>query len=679
MLAQSQSVVVQGNKQDAYRRTEATSGTKLAAPLRDIPQSIQVIPRQLIEDQGTYRTKDIVHNVSGVQDGSPSHAYGDGFIFRGFSTSEFLRDGLPDRRRSMRDTANVEQIEVLKGPASVLYGRIEPGGTLNYVTKKPTFRSGQEVSLSADSFGLLRSTADLSTVSGGGELGLRINGALEHGGNFRDFSFSDRKFVSAVLGWLPTEDTQVSIEVEALDDRRSFDRWGLPMYRGAPAPIPISRLITEPTDVRDVSEQLIGYTVEHRLDGRWQLKHTLRYGKSKQESARAQLRTGSVTSEFVSNVDPVTGLIDRTYSEENSEREQLTAQLELGADLRLGGMRHQVLFGLDADRLTNSDNNFSAPTVTAGNRMDIFNPIYGQLVPAGYRQSSLADSLVRTTAFYVQDLIALAPQWKALVGARYDDARNSSDNLMTGTSAAADSTALSPRGGLVWQPSDEVSVYASYSESFVPVIGQDYFGTLFKPTTGKQVELGAKTEWLDGRITATAAVFRVKKGNISVADPDHDGFSIQTGEITSEGLEFDVAGSPIKGLNLVANFAIIDVRITKDTNAGLVGRRPSNSANKGAGMWISYELQDERWRGLGGGIGATFVGDRVNSNSSRDFHTLPAYTRWDASLWYRASKQWRLSMRLENLFDKRYFASGANLGAFPGAPFNVAVTAAYRF
>lgn len=672
-------VMGQRDTNGGYRKQEASGASKISAPLRDLPVSVQVVPRKVIDDQGAFRTEDIVQNASGVNIGAPSSRSGDNLIFRGFSTSEFLRDGMPDRRRSMRDTSNIEQIEVLKGPASVLYGRIEPGGTLNYITKRPLFVPRYEASLRVDSYGLVRPTVDLSTVSEGGTLGLRLNAALEHGGTYRDDSFSDRQFLAGAVGWRPSSRTQVSAEFELLEDHRSNgDDMGLPFYRGAPAPIPLSRLLSEPEHYRDTSDRLFGYTVDHQIDAEWKLRHALRHVTQTTQLIKDNLNSRSVSTEYISNVDPVTGRIGRNFAEQQTDRETLTAQFEVSGDIRLQAMRHQVLLGAETDRIASTDNNGSASAGVAANELDIFNPVYGQLSRQGLRQTTLSDSAIRAKALYLQDLVDLAPQWKLLLGARYDQARNRNANRLNGSLAGADSSALSPRAGIVWQPSPVLAVYGSYSEAFAPVVGQDFFGKLFKPTIGEQLELGVKSDWFDGKLSLSAAVFRITKTNISAADPEHNGFNIQTGEITSDGVEFDVVGSPLPRLGVIANLSLTDVRITQETRANLIGVRPSNTARANARLWVNYDFQGESWRNWSAGAGGTYVGDRVNSNSQRDFHTVPSYVRWDATLAYRA-RDWRFAFKLENLFDKRYYVSSNNLVLSPGNPRNLALTASYRF
>ncbi len=658
--------VIGSRAQSGYREAEATAGTKVSAPLKDLPLSIQVLPRHLIDDQSAFRPHDLLQNVSGVYRGNA--VFGDSFIFRGFSSNEFLRDGFPDRRGSIRDSANVEQVEVLKGPASVLYGRIEPGGTLNYVTKKPLFIARNAIDIKTDSFGMVRPTVDLSSVSDDNTLGLRLNAALENGPGFRDHSFSSRKFFTGALAWRLSKATQLSIETEAMDDRRLLDR-GVPRFGNGPAAIPVTRLISEPDDDRVVAERLFGYTVDHTINPSWQLKHALRTYTSSNQDHRTRFLQSAAQ---IAGSSSFNGVVNRDLLLRDGAEKQLTAQVELAGDVQLAGMRHQVLFGLDVDRLETTESSQQANTIVASNSINIYHPVYGNFKPVGMKQSALANSAISSNALYVQDLLELAPQWKALVGARYDAAKNTSSNQLTQKWSGAETQALSPRAGIVWQPTQELSLYASSSTSFVPVIGQDFAGKLFEPTLGKQVELGVKSEWFGGRLAASAAVFRVQKTNISVADPVNAGFSIQTGEITSDGLEFDVSGSPINGLNLIGNFALTDARITQEKNLALLGKRPPNTPSRGAGLWASYDMQGAGWKGWGAGLGAHYVGERAGDETAS--FLLPDYVRWDASVWYRAS-QWRVALKLENLADKVY----SSLGIYPGTPRNLTLSSTYRF
>lgn len=653
-------------------RSAEVAGTKLDAPIRDLPVSIQVIPREIIDAQDFYRPHDIIQNVSGVFRGNT--VFGDSFIFRGFATSDFLRNGIPDRRGSIRDTANVEQIEVLKGPASVLFGRIEPGGTLNYVLKRPLEEMSFGADLKVDTYGLTRGTLDISAVSNNGDIGFRVNLAGEHGGNFRDFSFSDRAFASGSFVWKISDRTKFTIDLETLYDKRLLDR-GVPSISGVagfdngPVPIPVSRLISEPTDYRQQDEKLAGYAFEHKFSSAWRMKQTLLYYTSSDDEVRTRFRTFVV---------PFTGLINRDALLVNRSTTQLSAQLEVIGDFTfLGNLRHQVVVGVDIDRAGDKNDNRQSTANLASNRINIYNPVYGLFQPIGLRQNSLTDASVDADAVYAQDLIEFGDHIKLLVGARYDRARSSNINLMTSARTAAKTSAISPRAGLVWQPNDVWSLYASYSESFVPVIGQDFSGRLFDPTLGKQYEAGIKADWFNGKLTASLAAFQIKKSNISVPDPVNAGFNIQGGVVTSEGVEFDISGNPMAGLLLVANFSLIDARYTSDTRGNVLGNRPANVPSKGGSFFAKYTIQHGSLEGWGISAGGRYVGRRAGDDTATFF--LPGYVTADASLSYE-TEDWKLSVKLENLFDKIYYISAhPTLGIYPGTPRSARFSASYRF
>lgn len=666
-------ILVSGDRAPSYQEGEASVGTKVSAPLRDLPQSVKVLPRQVLDDQDAVRPHDLVQNVSGVHRGNA--VFGDSFIFRGFATNEFLRDGYPDRRGSMRETANVEQVEALKGPASMLFGRLEPGGTLNYVLKRPLFAPLYALELTVDSHLLVRPTFDISEVTADKSLGVRINGAYEHGGNFREDSFSDRAFGSAAIAWRPRKATQVTVDLEYLYDRRLLDR-GVPRFGRFPAEIPIDTLISEPGDDRQLNEWVAGYTVEHQLSSAWRAKHALRVNSTTNEDHRTRFLQSAAQ---IAGNPTWDGNVNRDLLLRDGDEQELTTQLELIGDAALGPTNHRLLTGLELDLFYASDDTRAAREIIASNAVNIYNPVLGNFAPGAIERTNLSDSKVRSIAAYVQDLISLSAQWKLLVGARLDVTHNSSENRMTNAETEADANSLSPRAGVVWQPAQQLSLYTSYSQSFVPVIGQDFEGNLFDPTKGKQVEAGAKADLFDGRLSTTVSAFRIVKENITVPDPMNTGFNLQTGEITSDGIEVDVVASPIEGLNLLANLSLIDARTTEDTNAALIGLRPSNTPAAGAGIWASYRLPVwNRWvDGLGVGAGGHYVGRRNGDRAATFF--LPAYTRWDASVWYRRDS-WKVSVKAENLLDKRYYVSSHDtLGIYPGAPFELKLSLGYQY
>ncbi|MEY4544227.1 MAG: hypothetical protein RL685_422 [Pseudomonadota bacterium] len=676
-------VRVLGARHNAYRQSEASGGTKVPAALREIPQSIQVLDREMMEDLNVVRGTDVARNVSGVQ--REGVGTDDRLVFRGFTTSEFLRDGFPDRRRMFRDTASTERIEVLKGPASVLYGRIEPGGTLNYVTKKPEFYSGASASLTADTQGTLRPTADLSLASPGGTLGLRVNGAYEYGQSFRDYSFSDRKFGAAVAAWRPSEDTNVYVEAELLNDRRRLDP-GLPQFGRGPANVPVSRTTNEPNDQLHVKDQLYGYTVEQRLGAAWKLRNALRVGKlnSREHEARAARSTteidGVPRNVLQETGDPRwDGIVGRQASAGTREDIQIVGQLEAMGDVSLLGMPHKLLVGVDVERWTSARRSFRSDIVEE-NGINLYQPQYGSfVVPAELDEDNFSDNMILSQGLYVQDLIKLGSQWTLLLGGRFDHARSSIDDFRADTSQSVSHDQLSPRAGLVWQATDSLSLYSSYSRSFVPVIGQTFAGELFDPTLGRQLEGGVKTEWFDGRLGGSLSVFRIVKDNVSVPDPDNTGFSIQTGQTTSDGIELDLTGSPTRGLRVIGNLTLADVRITRDTTQANIGRPPRNVPEGSGGAAMSYDFPGEGWwAGFGARVGMHHVGRRYGeTNPTRAPLFLPAYTRFDAGLTYRAAGL-RASLNVENVLDETYYVAINNGLIFPGAPVRGWMTVSYE-
>ncbi|CAN7483257.1 TonB-dependent siderophore receptor [Phenylobacterium sp. LjRoot225] len=671
VFAEADAIVVNGARpvKDGAMKVGAA---KVDAPLRDIPQSIQVVSGEFIRDLVALRVEDVVQQVSGVARGNTS-LNGDSFIFRGFSTSDFLRNGYPDRRASLRDLAAIERIEVIKGPASALYGRSEPGGTLNYVTKEPLAAPFREVSLLVDSFGYVNPAVDLSTMTADGKLGARVVGAFQDGGNFRDHSFAKRNFGSAAISWRPGENTRILFNFEALDDNRSWDR-GLPSTAAGPAPVSITTLVSEPTDFRKVREQLVSYTLDHAFSPTWRVRQAVLFSRSDSNNVRTR---------FVNTtLDLATGLIDRDrLGPRTGFDEQVSAQLELAGEFTgPAGVRHKVLIGGDLDRYKSGDHTFQGNTLVASNRINIYAPVYGNFVARGFRESSNTVSTINADGVYIQDLIELSPKVKAMASLRYDRSESISDNLMRNTTSKATTDGYSPRVGLVWQPNDKVSLYGSFSQSFVPVVGQDFAGELFKPTIGKQYEVGVKTELFDNRLFLTMAAFQIRKRNMSVPDLDHEGFNIQTGEVTSEGVEVDARVRPAPGFDITGSLSLMDVRITRDTRAGAVGRRPANVPNTSAGLWASYALQNERLAGWSVAMGGAYVGRREVNDLGGAF-TLAPYVRVDASLRYEA-ETWRVAVKVNNLFDKRHFVNGSDGridGVYPGAPRNVALTTSIQF
>jgi iron complex outermembrane receptor protein len=276
---------------------------------------------------------------------------------------------------------------------------------------------------------------------------------------------------------------------------------------------------------------------------------------------------------------------------------------------------------------------------------------------------------------YVQDQIDLLPQLKLLLGGRFDLVSQQS-LFADGSQDFQDDTAFSPRLGLVYQPSDDHALYASYSRSFLQSVGTAFDNTLFEPERGNQYEVGIKSDWLDNRLSTTLALYQITRTNVLTEDPINPNFSVQTGEQRSRGLELTATGEILPGWNIVAGYAYTDAQITAD-NTLTVGNRLNNVPEHAASLWTTYEVQDGSLQGLGLGLGLFYVGDR-QGDLDNSFQ-VPGYTRTDASVFYRRDN-FRVGLNLENLFDITYFeAAESPLRVFYGAPFTVRGTVSWSF
>jgi iron complex outermembrane receptor protein len=663
-------ILVTGELEEGYRVPNATTGTRTNTPTRDIPQSIQVIPRQVLEDQQVIRLREALRNVSGVGEGNTFGNSGDQFIIRGFTQDNILRNGFRDGIvvNNFRETANLERIEVLKGPASVLYGNLEPGGIINLVTKQPLeepFYSGE---LQAGSFSFFRPTIDFSgPLNSDRTLLYRLNAVYESSDYFRDFDQDiERVFIAPVLTWQISDRTDLTLEFEYLDDERPFDR-GLVAIGTGIADIPFTDILGELDDVAANEEFNAAYRLEHRFSENWTLRNTFRFLSHDYAFAWANL----------DSLDEDTGDLSRSWTSDEGSTNSYALQTNLVGELATGSVNHTLLFGVDLFRRTfEFENRFgSAPSI------NIFDPVYGA-APRPEREE-LADvfdyeETIDTLGIYLQDQITLAENLKLLVGGRFDIVDQ--DSSFTGSSGEGDNQqqdeAFTPRIGIVYQPIEPLSLYASFSQSFTPNSGTTADNEILDPERGTQYEVGIKGEFFDGRLSATLAAYQITKSNIAVTDPDGR-FSIAIGKQRSRGIELDVIGEITDGWNIIASYAYTDAEITEDGNSSREGNRLFGVPENAASLWTTYEIQRGDLQGLGFGLGLFFVGER-QGDLDNSFQ-VPSYVRTDASIFYQRDN-WRAAINLKNLFDVDYIQSADDRTRInPGIPFTILGSVSVEF
>ena len=665
---------VQGGRDTSgYAAPTASSATKVEAPLRDIPQTVNVIPEELLRDQAARSMQDALRNIPGV---GLSHGDGqrDQVTIRGFSAiSDQFIDGLRDDALYFRDLSNIERIELIKGPAAVLYGRGSSGGLINRITRKPGVDL-MEVSAQIGSWRQRRGEFDLAKDFKGSGVAFRVNGAIERADSYRDKQFLKREAISPSILLTPGADTELLIQAEHLSDRRITD-FGIPAFQGRPVRVSPSTYYGA-ANARDVDYSQAdvaagGFTLTHRIDADWKFRNAFR--GYQYELERNNTLVGSV------NEAARTATLNRS----NVRRDEAGwfNQSELIQRLKPGGMEHQLLYGFEFGH-QRKDQLFVTQSGVA--TVSLFNPVLPVLpflVNAAPSTNNVG--LMDVASAYVQDLVTLSDHWKALVGVRYDRFGQETRERRPGApNLSRTDTAWSPRVGVVYQPTLAQSYYASYSKSFQPsaegfALAANNAQLAPEKTSG--YEVGAKLDFFGGLASATASLFRLERTNIKAANPAAPAVLIPIGEQRTDGVELAFTGQLPQAFQVYAGYAYLDSRITQsiavDAGQPVQGKRATLTPRNGANLWLIKTFMGAI--GVGGGF--TYVDDRAANPGNTV--TLPSYVTFDAAAWYR-TKAYDVQLNVYNLFDREYIVAGhgsaPNLN-LPGAPRSAVLTTRFRF
>lgn len=655
-----------------YRVKKASSATKTNTPIMETPASIQVVPKAVLEDTQVMTLPDAVNGkVSGVLGRTGGGTLYDNFIIRGFRDSGFgdaYRNGLYNRQ-DIYDLSNIEQIEILKGPAAILYGRIEPGGLVNYVTRKPFDTPYYAIQQQLGSDHQFRTSVDATgPIDENRTLLYRINASYTDNESFRDFVGNKRDFVAPTLTWRPSKDFEANVEVEYKRDSFHPDI-GIPAVGTRPAPVPINRNISDGSIRESINNTLIAFDWTYRFNDDWQIKQ--RYQQQDWTFDVRQILAGALQA---NNRTQNRNLL---YSTQDSKTQAMN--LDLTGKFELFGAKHNALIGMDEFRAEN----LARQLFTAAPAIDIFNPVYGVVNWGALTPNSNFYRKESWSGIYAQDQITLFEKLHILVGGRYDSVKTgavSSPISMAAAMAARierSDSQFSPRLGVLYQLQDWLSAYGSYTESFGANNGVSASGLAFAPQKGKQYEVGFKTESLDKRFSSTVALFDLTKYNMLTTDPANPAFQILAGEAKSQGLEVDVAGQVADKINLLATYAHTDAKYTRNYN-GLQGKSLENVPLNQGSLWGTYQLDDAFKVGLGGVAVGSRQGDSQNTVQ------LPGYERIDAMVAYtQRIGQHRMTVQLNinNLLDKGYYANsgGSRNSTIPGSPRSFLGSVKYEF
>ncbi|UVJ46266.1 TonB-dependent siderophore receptor [Pseudomonas sp. LS1212] len=664
--------------EQSYMSTESRSALKIDAPLRDIPQTVNVIPQSVIKDQGAQSMEDVLKNVPGI-----GLSNGDGqrdqVTIRGFSAiGDMYVDGVRDDALYFRDLSNVERVEVIKGPAAVLYGRGSSGGLINSISKKPNFTPKQEVGVSFDSEGKKRTQFDAGWADQQqGDKAFRVTGALENSDTFRDDGYIDRKAIAPSAYFKLSDDLELNLGATYLYDKRLID-FGIPARGNRPVDVDRDKRFgsADPDDDYTRSE-VFSFTagVDYRINDDFSLSNTSRYYHY--DLDRNNTLADSSPTRFVTAAN---GELLVKLNRGNVQRKEdgWFNQTDLKQHAVLAGMNHNLLYGVELGRQVKDQSVFSQSNVA---RVPVYRDGLVDVPFQANRQTAKGTNTQDTAGFYVQDLIELAPQWKALLGVRYDVFdQEYSDDLTRASMSRTDHT-WSPRAGLVYQPDQVQSYYVSVSRSYQPSAEMFALSTTnqdLEPEETTNFEIGGKWDLLDNRLALTAALFRLERTNMKTTDPANPTKLVLAGEQRTDGLELTASGQLSDKWQVYAGYAYLDAEITKSNSRtnGVAneGQVPTLTPRHSANLWLVRSLT-QTWRV---GMGANYVDDRYTALDNTV--VMPAYTTVDAALLYNQPK-WDMALRLRNVFDKDYYASahGSVDLITPGAPRTLELSTNYRF
>jgi iron complex outermembrane receptor protein len=568
----------------------------------------------------------------------------DYFNLRGFinaqNTSDFL-NGLRQVGAGFgtfrTEPYGLERVEVLRGAGSVMFGQGDPGGTINRVAKVAGSGAGNELMVDVGSFQRRQVAADLNgKFDEDGKLQGRFVGLLLDADNQFDYGNgragnNDRVFLAPSLTWRPSADTSLTLLASYTNDRSGSGRWTAVRPDGTKTHL----LYGNPDFDKQHNEQWsLGYQLEHRLDDTWTLRQNFR---------QAHL---DFTYSAVNPVAQAGNLITRTTAIYYSQVDNTLLDNQAQAKFNWGDTQHTVLLGLDWLRMTDREVRYrgTAPT------FNINAPDYATPIAAPTQLFGNLDETLTQTGLYVQDQV----KYQRLIltaGARYDRARDSTRNYLANTRVTADDSAASGRVGLTYMVTPELAPYVSYSTSFLPQAGSDFFGTPFQPSKAKQYEVGVKYQPANGKSLYTAALYDLTKTNVLTSDPLHNNFSVPAGEVRSRGIELEAKGEIVRGLNIAAAYTYTQVENTKNTTANLQGKTPILVPRHAASLWMDYAVQDGSLAGLGIGGGARYTG-RNYANAINTVQNA-AVTVFDAVLHF-SSGHWRYALNVNNIANKQY-------------------------
>ncbi|MBK4999729.1 TonB-dependent siderophore receptor [Pseudomonas sp. S31] len=654
---------------EGYVAKRTATATKTDTSVLETPQTINIVTQDEIKARGSMSVSDALRYTPGVQvDGFTARVKAfDEPTSRGFNATPMYLDGLhlPYGGGSTGGALQIdpyllERVEVLKGPASVLYGQNQPGGIVNMVSKRPTRDSLHSITLGTGSYDRKYGAFDLGgPLDDQGTFLYRLTGVVNDTNSEVDYADQKRMTLAPSLTWNVNDSTTLTFYGHFQKDNDTPEPQGLPVWGtvlGNPnGHISRNRFIGEPNYASYDRDQFsVGYELSHTLNDVWSLKQNARY-------AYVDDRFVSVLHGYEFIISPTTGLNNQSaigrYAIDWSQTNKVYGIDNMAqAVFKTGEVEHTLLLGVDYYHFNSQ---FLGRYQYAPPGIDLYNPVYGNPIDFSQAAVNTWDNTIRQTGLYLQDQIKW-DRWFLTLGGRYDWATTENNQPLYNVDNSIKDEKFSGRVGFGYLFDNGVTPYFSYSESFQPNTGTDVSGNTFDASTGKQYEVGIKYQPPGSNSFVQISAYQIDRKNVLTSDLDNPGFSNQSGELRSTGLEVEGKAALTKQLNLIASVSRVDAEYTKD-NDGMKGRHPIGISPLTASTWLDYKMPDDSaLRGLGFGVGVRYVRSSPGTSTSYRAFDVPSYSVYDAMISYDlersplAVKGVRVQANVENIDDKRY-------------------------
>jgi len=655
-------------EEDNPRVKDVTTATRTSTPARYVPQAIDSVKTRNVLDYGSSNLGKALEGIPNVSSGADTRF--DSLRIRGFDASnDFYLDGVRDDSQYTRDLHNIERVEVLKGPAAVLYGRGSQGGIVNRVSKAPEHGRRSTIEAQGGSQDLRSLYADLS-ADPSDTLSLRLNLGNEDKNSFRDgIDGNHRQLFAPSMSWQITPELNWLVQYEYSRYDRTPDR-GIPGNPLTGRPADVSRKTTYGDTQRDYINdraESLRSRLNYELNDQWQLRHTFSLFTLESD----------FDNTYQTAYRPAAGLVDRQRWQQDLSTRNLYNTVELEGHVATFGLEHTLLVGLEmGEQRRNSllSQGVGVPSV----------PLQGATASQQHngtmRVSSNNHTDVESRGIYLQDQIRLNDQWQLLAGVRFDQFEVDTTNKLRNISEKQKDNSFSPRIGVVYTPWQDHSFYASWSKTYSPV-GGGLIGITpgaagnanqTDPEQTRQKEIGVKSEWFDERLSTTLAIYELELYNRRTRDPINPELIQLSGLQRSRGIELTATGNVVGNWYVRGGIGLQDATIVKDNN-GQQGNRINDVAKRNASLFVTWKPE----LGWYAETGLTLVGDRYADNQNTVI--LPGYGRWDALAGYR-THDWDVRAALSNITDKTYYSSATSAAQIQvGDPRSLVVTGTYSF